>query len=308
MSVTVQEIFNMTMAFADEIDDTGIINPTNTASYRVRTPGILTSLQAELIKPGDVFKTHEISNKPTENMLGAKVGFDILEFTGEEIIKEADGSVKAYYFEVDGEGTVYIEDYNGIWNTLTTVNVPSTVTDFTAYKGVVVPSSGATKSRIRFTGTYRYLITNYAMFSVAFQPSRVPDYRPWVKKEMPSDFKVIDQIINEYFDRQYDKDTNFKWEGRKDLYIDYFYEGNIRIIYRPVPSVITALTDTLELDDVTCRTILPYALGMELFKEENEDIYLHFRNRFQELKGLADRKQPIGEISITDMYCVNVGW
>lgn len=304
MPVTAQEVFNLCMDFADERDSTNIINPTNTQDYLVRTPGILTALQNELIKAGDMYKTFEISNKPSTNMIGYSSGFDILEYQGVELIKEAQGIVKAYYFEVDGPATVYVEDYNGSWNTLATITVPDTVTSFTPYKGVVVPTSGATKSRLRFTGDYRYLITNYAMFAIPFKPDRVPDYRPWVKKQMPDDFKSVDQIIKEVAQRQYVKDNFYKFEGRRDLYINYYEEGNLRIIYRPIPAPIINMTDTLSVDDVTARTLLPYGLGMELFKGEDEDMYKHFKSRYQELKAFTIVPQPVSEELIADVY----GW
>lgn len=299
--VTAQEVFAYTMAFADEIDATGSINPTNTADYRVRTPGILNSIQAELIKIGDMYKTYEITNKPIKSMLGLITGFDYMEFKGQEIIKEAIGSAKAYYFEVDGDCTVYVEDYTTQWNTLATIT-PTNINDFEAFKGVLTPTPGATKSRIRFTGEYRYLITNYALFDTPLAPTKVPDYRPWIKKEMPQDFKSIDQVITEYPDRQYSRDNNYKWEGKKDLYINYYYEGNMRIIYRPIPSLITAMTDPLEVDDITARTLLPYALGMELFKDENETLYQHFYRRYNDLKVLGMTKQPAIEEKVINVY------
>lgn len=301
--VTAQEVFNITMAFADEVDAVGdgIINPTNTADYRVRTPGILNSIQAELIKIGDMYKTYEVTNKPIKSMFGLISGFDYVSFEGTDIIKEANGSVKAYYFEVDGEGTIYVEDYTTGWNTLATIEV-SNINDFEAFKGVVTPTPGATRSRLRFSGQYRYLITNYAMFDIPIAPNKVPDYRPWIKKEMPSDFKSIDQVVTEYPDRQYAKDNNYKWEGRKDLYINYYWEGNIRVIYRPVPTAISTITDILEVDDVTARTLLPYALGMELFKDENETLYNHFYRRFNDLKVLGLTKQPAIEEKIINVY------
>lgn len=299
--VTVQEVFELTMALADELTSTGAIDVTNTADYKARTPRIVNMLQTELLKQGDMFKTHEISNKPVTSMLGMTSGFDYLEFVGQEIIKEANGSVKAYYFEVDGDCTVFIEDYTTQWNTLAIIQ-PTGITDFEAYKGVVIPTNNATKSRIRFTGQYRYLITNYAMFNVPIAPTKVPDYRPWIKKEMPADFKSIDQLITEYPQRQYTKDTNYKWEGRKDLYINYYYEGSLRIVYRPVPTPIASVNDVLEVDDVTARTLLPYALGMELFKEENEEIYAHFYKRFNDLKILSMVKQPAVEEKIINVY------
>jgi hypothetical protein len=299
--VTVQEVFELTMALADELTSTGAIDANNTADYKARTPRIVNMLQNELLKQGDMYKTYEISNKPIASMFGMTSGFDYLEFVGTEIIKEAQGSVKAYYFEVDGDCTVYIEDYTTQWNTLAIIQ-PTGIEDFEAYKGVVNHSNGATKSRIRFTGQYRYLITNYAMYSIPVAPNKIPDYRPWIKKEMPDNFKSIDQVVTEFPQRQYAKDTNYKWEGRKDLYINYYYEGSLRIVYRPVPTPVTLITDTLEVDDVTARTLLPYALGMELFKEENEEIYAHFYKRFNDLKILSTVKAPAVEEKIINVY------
>lgn len=306
MSVTANDIFTICMAQADEMTDSiNVINANDTASYKARTPSILTALQAELIKVGRIFKTIEHSNKPIPNMLGIGNGFDYISFTGNEIIKEANGSVKSYYFETDGEGTIYIEDYNGSWNTLATINaIDAPVRNFQSYKGTVTPTAGATASRIRFTGAYEYTITNYAMFSIPFKPSRIPVYRPWIKIEMPVDFVSADQIVNEYPRRRYEKSTGYKWENNNELWADYFYEGNIRINYRPVPSIISAMGDMVQVDDVTARTTMVYGLGAELFKEENPAIYKHFSVRFKELKALAMVKQPASEQAILNIY----GW
>jgi len=54
--VTAKEVFDITMDLIDEREETGIINPTNTKGYQVKTPGILTILQAELLQKEDVSK------------------------------------------------------------------------------------------------------------------------------------------------------------------------------------------------------------------------------------------------------------
>jgi hypothetical protein len=308
MSTTALQVLTWCMAHADELDDTnGALNPSDTDAYQYRTPGILTTLQAELIKAGDLFSTHEIANYPATNMLGYASGFDYFELPDSNssytVSKEATGSVQAYYFEVSDDAVVYIEDYTSAWNTLKTVTCTPTAGKFTAYYGVVTPTAGATKSRIRFTCSYRCIFTNYAMFKEAYAAdSDVPVYRPWVEKEMPSDFKNIDQIVEEYPQMMYTKSPVFKWEGKNKLYINYFYEGSIRIVYRPIPSVVATINDTLQLDDVTCRTLLVYGLGAELFKEEGKEnnVYSHFLNRYRELKAFALIKPPSAEQPILD--------
>jgi hypothetical protein len=300
LSVTAQQVLNIVYALGDELDENG--QPDDTTDLEVRTPGVLTALQAELIRSGDIFSTYEIANKPTANLLGAMSGFDYVEFVGTEITKEGSGSVKAYYFEVSDNATVYVEDFNGTWNTLATITAAPTLTGYTAYKGVVTPTAGATKSRLRFAGSYRYIFTNYALFSAPFASADdCPVYRPWVKKTMPSDFKSVEQIVEEYPQRQYIKSAAYKWEGRGDLYINYAYEGNIRIVYRPVPAAITALTDTMQLDDVTCRSLLPWGLAMELYKSD-ETKFKYFQSRYKEMKALSMIKQPATESAILNYY------
>lgn len=303
MSVTAQQVFNITMDLIDERQDDGTISAADTVTYNVKSPGLITLLQNELMKIGDLYKTHEIANKPIENTLGYMSNFDITAFEGTELTYETSQPVKAYYFEVDNDATVYVEDYNGAWNTLATINCNPTTSGFTAYKGVVTPTAGATKSRLRFAGTYYYRTVNRALFKVPFASSGdVPDYRPWVKKTMPSDFKSVDQIINEYPERQYAKSSNYKWEGKSNLYINYYYDGNIRILYKPIPTIITSLSQTLEIDDITAITVLPYGLAAHLLLTEKKDDATFFNQRYEDLKAENAIKQPMSEDAIVDMY------
>jgi hypothetical protein len=93
MSVTANEVFMITLSLSGDLDENG--QPEEVDDYKVRTPGILTALQAEHIKTGDLFNTFEIANKPVTNMLGSTSGHDYVEFLGEDITKETIGSVKA---------------------------------------------------------------------------------------------------------------------------------------------------------------------------------------------------------------------
>ncbi|OMF38774.1 hypothetical protein BK133_00795 [Paenibacillus sp. FSL H8-0548] len=303
MATTAQEVFGIAMDLIDERLDTGLLSESDTVSYKVKTPGLLTILQSELIKQGDLFKTYEIANKPITNLLGYTSELDIMEFTGTEFIRECIGSAKAYYFEVDRVGTVYVEDYNGAWNTLATITTTNTPNGFTAYKGVVTPSSGATKSRLRFTGSYYYKTINRALFDIPFAlAADVPDYRPWVKKQMPNDFKSVNEIVEEFPNRQYANPANYKWEGKRDLYMNYYFEGNIRVVYRPIPSIVAAMTDTLQVDDVTARTIIPYGLGAHLLLTENADVAGFLQQRYEELKAEASKSPPTASETINNVY------
>ena len=60
MTVTAQQVLELALDLVEERLDSGSISPSDTISYKVRTPGILTMLQSELIKQGDIFSTYEI--------------------------------------------------------------------------------------------------------------------------------------------------------------------------------------------------------------------------------------------------------
>lgn len=306
MATTAEQVFIQSMSIADEMTDViNVVNASDTASYKARTPGILTLLQAELIKQGDLFATFEYNSKPTDPLGGNSSGFDYLQYVGVEQTIENAGMAYAYSIDIDGEATVYVEDSvdGGAWNLLATIAATDPTTrSFVNYKNVLVPTSGAIKTRFRFAGTYEYSYTNYAFFGVPLKLARVPTYAPWMKVTLPSDFKSVDQIVNEYEPQQYTQDSFYKWENMKDMYVNYNYEGVIRVNYRPIPAVVSAMTDTLQLDDVTCRTLLPYALCAELFKEENEMISKPSLIRFKELKAVASKSKPANVQIIVDVY------
>ena len=70
-----------------------------------------------------------------------------------------------------------------------------------------------TPTLLRFSGNFFYRYKNVALFDVPFaSDSDVPDYRPWIKKSMPSDFKSVSQVITET-GSEYIKSGDYKWEG-----------------------------------------------------------------------------------------------
>lgn len=308
---TAQQVFELAMDLIEERLDSGLVSASDTISYKVRTPGILTMLQSELIKQGDLFKSYEISNYPLTNLLGFITNFDIKQFEGEDLTFEAQGKARSYYFEVDKPATVYIEEFvSGTWNVLATIEANPTESGFTAYKGLVTPSENAVKSRFRFSGSYYYRTINRALFSASFaNVNDIPNYQPWTPIEMPSDFKSVNEIIEEHTDRQYTQSTNYKWEGRNKLFINYYFMGKIRVIYRPVPTPIAMpsvatdpMTTELQLDDVTSTTILPYGLAAHLMLQENPSVASYLNSRFEELKFMASKQPPSAFEQITNSY------
>lgn len=305
--MTANDIYIKALAIFDEISKTtGLPDTTKTRDYYVRAIDIIDTLQRELMEVSGYTMKYELSRKPITNMFGYTSGFDVIEFEGTEVTKEIDkGNALCYYFECDGDGTVYIEDYNGAWNTLATVNVTTTDLGYKAYTGVLVPTAGATKTRFRFTGTYYYRVTNYATFDIPFSATKIPTYQPWTKVILPVTAKEIKEVVTEYPIRQYSKDSFYKVERNGnivELYVDYYFEGKIRVIYKPYPTRITAYTDVLQVDDITNQAIVYGLARWFAISEENLSVATACERKFNELKSQAITPTPASEETIINVY------
>lgn len=307
--VTVNELFNRSLAIYDEISKSGLPDAAKTADYKARTPFLADILQKELLKASNYSKKYEVANSPIPNALGLLTGFDITEFQGTDLAYECNSKVTAYYLEVDGEGTAYIEDFTTQWNILATINLTMPTSGFNTYKGIVTATSGATKSRIRFSGTYYYRTLNRALFSIPLQLERVPVYTPWVKVQLPTVAREIVQIVSEFEDRQYEKDTQFKQEMENNviqIYMNYYFKGKLRIEYKPVPTTITSVDSVIELDDITATGICYGLCKWFAASEQNEYVEKLCTAKFQELK-IDARVRGIASIdNIIDIYGVGV--
>lgn len=311
MSYTIEQLFTRACSLIDSLKVDGTVDASTTADYRGRTLTLVDMAQKELIRQADNYKIYELSRKPVQSMFGFMGGFGIDEYKANEDLKfevsnDSYGGVKAYYFEADAStGTAYIEDYTGQWNILATIALANTGLGFVAYSGAVTPTNGATKSRIRFTGPYYYKVTNRALFNLAFQANKVPVYRPWVPIELPTDVKMIDQVITEYPPLKYENELFYKieWSGnRQTLYIDYYFEGKVRVQYKPIVTAPTSMSDLVMVDDVTAQAI-SYFLAMNFVAtEQNEYLTGLFKAQYDRLKAEANIKQPSGTIGIIDVY------
>lgn len=306
MSETVRSLFLKSRALLDEYSDDGVLIPEAEVIDMQKKSVLLADLaQKELHKIGKLYNTFEFANKPAPNLMGLFSNFDIVDFIGAPQYYPNESGVvgaKAYYFEADGEGTVKIEEsQSGVWTTLITVSIPNTVTSLTAYKGLITPLSSANNIRLTFDGVTHYRHCNRCLFSYPFALSKIPNYRPWVKISMPSNFQSRDQIIEETATRQYTQSVAYRWEGWKDLYINYYFEGNVRVVYKPVPTPLTDIDDILEIDDITAQGVV-YYIAARLAPFENKELVNFFEGKFGELKLENTRTQPATEEQIVDVY------
>lgn len=310
MSYTIQDLFNRACALVDEIKTDGTVNTSSTADYKGRALLLYDLAQKDLGFVADYFKRYELGIKNPENML-SEDSFSIQPYdTTEDLTFEAvngdNGGVKSYYFEADSNGgTAYIEDYTGAWNTLKTISLVNTGTSFVAYTGTVTPTSGATRSRIRFTGSYYYLTVNRALFNLSFETTaKIPVFQPWVKIQLPTDLRAIKKVITET-NGKYLPEPTTKIEtdnNRQSLYVDYNFEGKLRIEYAPNATAPTAMSDTVLLDDSTAIAVCYYLAMSFVSTEQNEYLTGLFKGQYDNAKFALSKKQPIGFTNIVDYY------
>jgi hypothetical protein len=300
MATTVNEVLNIVMAKINQIDPDGTID---TADYAPQFPYLCDSRQRKLMMIGDMYKSFEFINKPVIPNGGILSGFDVLAYEGVEKTDEYNKPVQAYSIYVTYAGTFYIEDFTGSWNTLATVTWTGGTNIPVRKYGLVTGTSGATKSRIRYVGTNRYTVKDRALFDVPFaSASEIPDYGRYVKMVLPTDLKSKDQIIRSESPDWYSIEAQTKWEGRSTMYYNYYLDGALRIVYRPVPAKITALTDTLEIDDITATTILPAWLAYDLYMHDDNNLALQFRREAEGLEAVQSVKGPASSSTMVDVY------
>lgn len=295
---TVASIFMKVRALLDEYTDDGVFIPEDEViDMQRKSIPLVDMAQKELYKIGKLYKTFEMTRKPYVNELGLISNFNIEDYEGTEQYYPKDGvNGKAYFFEVDGEGTVLIQENNNGWQTIEQIDFDTD--KMTSFKGLIDSNH---KVRMVFTGDYHYRHTNRAIFNYPFTVDKIPDYKPWVQVELPDDFRTLDQVVTEYPERQYSQDTNYKWEGYKTFIVNYYYDGLIRIIYKPIPTTITELDDVLEVDDITAQAIV-YYVAARLAPFENKELVQFFESKYMELKAENTHDKPMSEELIMDMY------
>jgi len=310
MAETVRNLFLKARVLLDEYSDDGVIIP-EAEVIDMQTKSILLCdmAQKELHKIGKLYDTFEFTNKPAPNLLGSYSNFDLVDFIGTTQYYPDESGIAgatAYYIESDGDnsGTNKMEieeNQSGVWTVLNTVTFPASITVLTAYKGLITPVASTNAMRMKLSGTTHYRHINRCLYSYPFASTKIPDYRPWIEVTMPANFQCRDQVIEETATRQYVNSVSYKWEGWKSLYINYYFEGNVRVVYKPVPVTLTTIDDVLEIDDITAQGIV-YYIAARLAPFENKELVNFFEGKFGELKLENTRVQPSTEEQIIDVY------
>jgi len=76
---------------------------------------------------------------------------------------------------------------------------------------------------------------------------------------------------------------------------------------RPVCPHITALTDTLGIDDILAQSVLPYGLASQLMLTDDPSQAVNFESIFQERLSETQKQKPSAFVEIEDVYGFDSG-
>lgn len=261
--------------------------------------------QKELYRLGNIEKTYEFANYPTTNELGES--FDIIPFLGTTLYypDENGTDAKSYYIEADGTHTIEVQELeSGSWSTLAT-HSGSALSSLTAYKDNLTLTTSGNKVRFKVSGTNNFNTRNRALYNYTFDT--VPVYSAWVEEEMPSDFRMLDAIVEEYPIRNFNKLGGYKWVKPNKFYYSYYFKGNFKITYKPIPTTITLSTQTIEVDDITAKLLAFYTASW-ISPFENQSLANPLFAKYEDLKRELYIVKPAQEEKITNMYSDYAQW
>lgn len=305
MATVRNEIYNKILAMLDQYTEDGVaVAEADNIDIEKKVIVLTDMNQKEIWKHNKNTKQREITTKPPENRLGLLSNMTIVDFEGEtQYYPNESGvdNVQGYSIQVDGDCTLtYQELRSGVWTDIE-VLTPTSISTLTTYKGVLTVESTTNPVRLKVDGATHFRHVNRALWKLKYQADKVPTYEPWVKYSLPDDFNSIDMVVEEFPSRQYSQSANHKIENYRDFYYNFYYEGIIRITYKPVPADITSLDDELQIDTTFAQTIV-YDIIAKLGFYENPDLVNWAEGRRIENKMEATSDEPLSAEVIVQYY------
>jgi hypothetical protein len=283
----------------------GVLTPDgDNADYLNRMNRFADISQKEIAQVKKIHSKFSISQNPIKSQIGLLKGFEIQQRLDKDIVYEF-YKTKSYYFEVDNVATIYIEEnVSGVWTVLQTIN-NTAKRQFTSHKGLISASNPNNQIRLRFSGTYPYNIRHIAMYEYSFPTVEdVPDYIPYVKYQVPSDFMELQKVIQTTETRQYREMIDYYWEGKRTFVVNYYYNGQFDIHYYRYPTPITKDTpDDYEFEvDVEGQEAIPFFLAARAIMDENQTLAIQLLNEYQVKISRLFTSDEFGTTSITQNY------
>lgn len=262
-------------------------------------------LQVNTLRPA--IKSLIINHSPIANMIKSSSFKPISRVN--EMTFEAAGA-KAYSFETDGTGILYVERYDEIekkWLVLSMRTLESS--GFALYKDFIKDGDKFVTDlvRLRFAGEFVYSIRNVALYGHLYSNKQddIPSFEAFTRYDMT---KYTDDFIgfaetpvfadgeNLHLNQDYDI------ESANILLLPYDKEGAYKVIYKRRPKEIknigSAATDTAVIDlDEELSYALPNLVAAYIWAEDEPNLaeyYLSlYRERASEILASTKNAAPV---------------
>jgi hypothetical protein len=212
----------------------------------------------------------------------------------EDVCFEAEG-IKAYYFECDGVGAMYIEaqEEDGTWSIIKAVELRSK-RSFKPYRGFVKrdgqPYLGTV--RFRFTGEFVYAVRCVALYSALYgaEEDDIPTYAPYTPYNigaLAEDFMTFcsPPIKEEECSRVLNQ--AYRIEQNSILMLPYGEDGFYRVHYNRRPKQLINTgdpdEDMMELDlDADLSALMPLLTAAYIWAEDEPELAEYYLTLYRE--------------------------
>lgn len=247
-------------------------------------------------------KKHTITHITPDDIFSYQ-SYDVTSVTNTDLEIYAN-SAKAYYFEINNDARIEIQQYDEsslTWITLKTINhISDKVGSYEVYKNILDTEDSGEVRIVFKADDYMYSVRNVAMYSVKFKTeddvfNNTRKQRYDLRSIIP-DFYDVMSVEYEKAGRKGEYNSDFTLEEDNILVIDGKREGNFIITYKAYPTKITPNTaDSFRLNVPSeMAAILPLYMASELYKDDDAAIATQYRNQFEaELDGIKILNEPL---------------
>lgn len=264
-------------------------------------------LQVNYLRPA--ISSYVINHKPMKNLVEG--GFNPIE-RSEDLIYEAENA-KAYYFQADGIGRVYIERLNTGTNNWVMVDTfeMTGARRFTEYSGFIRAGKEFITGpvRLRFSGEYLYSVKNVAMYEHIYSDNAadIPAYEAYTRYDMTAlaeDFLTLSTPpITE--DEEYKKlSGDYDVEGGRVILLPYSVTGCFKVLYNRRPKELIAKglaqddESLLDLDEELC-SLIPVLIASYIWLEDEPDRAQYYYSQYQARAGeILARERNLSPVQI----------
>lgn len=271
-------------------------------------------LQVGAIRPA--ISAYVINHKPMANLIKENT-FSPIERAEDLCFTVTDA--KAYYFEADGNGVLYIEKKDAASDRWEIVGSRELSSDrrFVPYKGFIRQADEFIPGtvRLRLSGDFLYSVKCVALYRhiYSLEVEDIPAYEPYTRYDMSvlvGDFLSLEAPpIKE--EEAYEKlNQNYDVEGGKVILLPHDASGCYKILYKRKPNEIKntgdAITDgaTIDLEEELCA-LLPNLIASYVWAEDEPSLAEYYLNLYRErVADIERRTKETMPVIIKDVY----GW